>query len=167
MFYILASMLWGHQQGSTLSLYIMCLLSILNNGIELIGFGGPGWKTYILENDPPRTRTWNLRLRRPTPYPLGQRAISEATGRLYDRTHWLPATCPLFPAPLLLGKGRSSQDGDETHPENIKRSPTGGRGIKRRVRRRGRRESRDRTCGRETVTTDALFFVIRRTRKMC
>ena len=25
--------------------------------------------------DPPRTRTWNLRLRRPTPYPLGQRAI--------------------------------------------------------------------------------------------
>ena len=23
--------------------------------------------------DPPRTRTWNLRLRRPTPYPLGQR----------------------------------------------------------------------------------------------
>ena len=25
-------------------------------------------------NDPPRTRTWNLRLRRPTPYPLGQRA---------------------------------------------------------------------------------------------
>ena len=26
------------------------------------------------KNDPPRTRTWNLRLRRPTPYPLGQRA---------------------------------------------------------------------------------------------
>ena len=26
--------------------------------------------------DPPRTRTWNLRLRRPTPYPLGQRAIT-------------------------------------------------------------------------------------------
>ena len=25
--------------------------------------------------DPPRTRAWNLRLRRPTPYPLGQRAI--------------------------------------------------------------------------------------------
>ena len=25
--------------------------------------------------DPPRTRTWNLRLRRPTPYPLGQRAL--------------------------------------------------------------------------------------------
>ena len=25
-------------------------------------------------NDPPRTRTWNLRLRRPTPYPLGQQA---------------------------------------------------------------------------------------------
>ena len=24
--------------------------------------------------DPPRTRTWNLRLRRPTPYPLGQQA---------------------------------------------------------------------------------------------
>ena len=28
----------------------------------------------ISSNDPPRTRTWNLRLRRPTPYPLGQRA---------------------------------------------------------------------------------------------
>ena len=27
-------------------------------------------------HDPPRTRTWNLRLRRPTPYPLGQRAGS-------------------------------------------------------------------------------------------
>ena len=26
------------------------------------------------KTDPPRTRTWNLRLRRPTPYPLGQRA---------------------------------------------------------------------------------------------
>ena len=26
-------------------------------------------------DDPPRTRTWNLRLRRPTPYPLGQRAM--------------------------------------------------------------------------------------------
>ena len=26
-------------------------------------------------NDPPRTRTWNLRLRGPTPYPLGQRAV--------------------------------------------------------------------------------------------
>ena len=25
------------------------------------------------KSDPPRTRTWNLRLRRPTPYPLGQR----------------------------------------------------------------------------------------------
>ena len=29
----------------------------------------------LAANDPPRTRTWNLRLRRPTPYPLGQRAI--------------------------------------------------------------------------------------------
>ena len=26
-------------------------------------------------SDPPRTPTWNLRLRRPTPYPLGQRAL--------------------------------------------------------------------------------------------
>ncbi len=26
------------------------------------------------QRDPPRTRTWNLRLRGPTPYPLGQRA---------------------------------------------------------------------------------------------
>ena len=29
-------------------------------------------------HDPPRTRTWNLRLRRPTPYPLGQRAPCSA-----------------------------------------------------------------------------------------
>ena len=29
------------------------------------------------KDDPPRTRTWNLRLRRPTPYPLGQRADKE------------------------------------------------------------------------------------------
>ena len=29
---------------------------------------------FLFHNDPPRTRTWNLRLRRPTPYPLGQRA---------------------------------------------------------------------------------------------
>ena len=29
------------------------------------------------EDDPPRTRTWNLRLRRPTPYPLGQRAAGD------------------------------------------------------------------------------------------
>ena len=28
------------------------------------------------KSDPLRTRTWNLRLRRPTPYPLGQRAMS-------------------------------------------------------------------------------------------
>ena len=28
------------------------------------------------EVDPPRTLTWNLRLRRPTPYPLGRRTIS-------------------------------------------------------------------------------------------
>ena len=27
-------------------------------------------------SDPPRTRTWNLRLRRPTPYPFGQRTCS-------------------------------------------------------------------------------------------
>ena len=26
--------------------------------------------------DPPRTRTWNLRLRRPTPHPLGQRPLN-------------------------------------------------------------------------------------------
>ena len=30
--------------------------------------------------DPPRTRTWNLRLRRPTPYPLGQRALNASIG---------------------------------------------------------------------------------------
>ena len=31
--------------------------------------------TLVPKNDPPRTRTWNLRLRRPTPYPLGQQAF--------------------------------------------------------------------------------------------
>ena len=30
--------------------------------------------------DPPRTRTWNLRLRRPTPYPLGQQALCAFEG---------------------------------------------------------------------------------------
>ena len=34
--------------------------------------------------DPPRTRTWNLRLRRPTPYPLGQRAEQNA-----HHFHWI------------------------------------------------------------------------------
>ena len=35
-------------------------------------------------NDPPRTRTWNLRLRRLTPYPLGQRTFgNEAKLRIF------------------------------------------------------------------------------------
>ena len=39
-------------------------------------FHGPSWSVSSHRiHDPPRTRTWNLRLRRPTPYPLGQRAI--------------------------------------------------------------------------------------------
>jgi hypothetical protein len=33
----------------------------------------------ISVNDPPRTRTWNLRLRRSTPYPLGQRALAHSS----------------------------------------------------------------------------------------
>ena len=42
--------------------------------------GNAGWAAgragcHRTQNDPPRTRTWNLRLRRPTPYPLGQRAM--------------------------------------------------------------------------------------------
>ena len=32
------------------------------------------WDSWAWQDDPPRTRTWNLRLRRPTPYPLGQQA---------------------------------------------------------------------------------------------
>ena len=32
------------------------------------------WYNGNKDRDPPRTRTWNLRLRGPTPYPLGQRA---------------------------------------------------------------------------------------------
>ena len=28
-------------------------------------------------DDPPRARAWNLRLRRPTPYPLGQQAMCQ------------------------------------------------------------------------------------------
>ena len=42
---------------------------------ELLPAGAPrasGLLSFI--SDPPRTRTWNLRLRRPTPCPLGQRA---------------------------------------------------------------------------------------------
>ena len=31
-------------------------------------------------SDPPRTRAWNLRLRRPTPYPLGQQADDSSAG---------------------------------------------------------------------------------------
>ena len=39
-------------------------------------FHGPSWSVSSHRiHDPPRTRTWNLRLLRPTPYPLGQRAI--------------------------------------------------------------------------------------------
>ena len=41
------------------------------------GLGAQGART---KNDPPRTRTWNLRLRRPTPYPLGQRAMWRSPG---------------------------------------------------------------------------------------
>ena len=37
--------------------------------------GPPVLGGFIAKADPPRTRTWNLRLRRPTPYPLGQRAM--------------------------------------------------------------------------------------------
>ena len=35
--------------------------------------------------DPPRTRTWNLRLRRPTPYPLGQRALNVSIALHHDQ----------------------------------------------------------------------------------
>ena len=41
-------------------------------------------------NDPPRTRTWNLRLRRPTPYPLGQRTcrIPLTGAALHQSSSW-------------------------------------------------------------------------------
>lgn len=40
-------------------------------------FHGPSWSVSSHRiHDPPRTRTWNLRLRRPTPYPLGQQTDS-------------------------------------------------------------------------------------------
>ena len=52
--------------------------------IGMLALGFPVSKLWIFNltlrlcerscHDPPRTRTWNLRLRRPTPYPLGQRA---------------------------------------------------------------------------------------------
>ena len=32
------------------------------------------WDSWAWQNGPPRARTWNLRLRRPMPYPLGQQA---------------------------------------------------------------------------------------------
>ena len=44
----------------------------------------PGGDNFCLNQaltDPPRTRNWNLRLRGPTPYPLGQRAtLSKKNG---------------------------------------------------------------------------------------
>ena len=39
------------------------------------GWAADGAGCHRTQNDPPRTRTWNLRLRRPTPYPLGQRTM--------------------------------------------------------------------------------------------
>ena len=47
-----------------------------NQSLRENSFHGPCWSVSPHRiHDPPRTRTWNLRLRRPTPYPLGQRAI--------------------------------------------------------------------------------------------
>ena len=46
-------------------------------------------------NDPPRTRTWNLRLRRPTPYPLGQQATWQKAR---------PRTCPRAWARALVAQ---------------------------------------------------------------
>ena len=38
------------------------------------GGGASIHTTHGAAHDPPRTRTWNLRLQRPTPYPLGKQA---------------------------------------------------------------------------------------------
>ena len=49
----------------------------------------------MIRLDPPRTRTWNLRPQRPTPYPLGQRAIDKLIGRTGE--HIITATCMAHP----------------------------------------------------------------------
>ena len=62
-------------------------------------------------NDPPRTRAWNLRLRGPTPYPLGQRTyvLGQARGvcRSASSTdmRWQSNTCKAMakPWPARLG----------------------------------------------------------------
>ena len=55
--------------------------------------------------DPPRTRTWNLRLRRPPPYPLGQRANYKVINRkLFGIT--------LGRSVLICGGGRADKQTD-------------------------------------------------------
>ena len=54
-------------------------------------------------DDPPRTQTWNLRPRRPTPYPLGQRALcTSPSGRGYSQSqsivNFIVSKCGSAPA---------------------------------------------------------------------
>ena len=58
-------------------------------------------------DDPPRTRTWNLRLRRLTPYPLGQQATwarrrSVRSSIVDPSRHFLPAVGPSGVRGLLV-----------------------------------------------------------------
>jgi hypothetical protein len=55
----------------------------------------------VVDNDdPPGTRTWNLRLRRPTPYPVGQQALdSPISGRGRSRSQRLE---------IVIASGRRS-----------------------------------------------------------
>jgi hypothetical protein len=55
-------------------------------------------KQYMF-SDPPRTRTWNLRLRGPTPYPLGQRTCAKFFGQQLVRVSMLSAGVELQDGP--------------------------------------------------------------------
>ena len=63
----------------------------------------------LRQSDPPRTRTWNLRLRRPTPYPLGQQArcMWRQSGYLHPRRGMLFSLLRAIPAAVLGDGGRS------------------------------------------------------------
>ena len=62
------------------------------------------------KSDPPRTRTWNLRLRRPTPYPLGQRAnCPHVRFSCEAATAKLPMNTAHPTAPQILQRGLEQQ----------------------------------------------------------
>ena len=66
------------------------------------------------KTDPPRIRTWNLQLQRPTPYPLGQRA----TCVFQNQSKEYPFGGLQVAWPRAVERGGKKEDGDEpTNPE--------------------------------------------------